>query len=133
MHTCVHSCKLTQLTLNDLEVIGEVPNSYSTSSETDHCCRLVADNHCVWLLSCELCSQEERMTRLCKELVALYTLCERMSIKLYLIMQVVGSAKLNAQMVIKNEQLYKGIVDCFSKTYREAGIRGLYRGVGMHF
>lgn len=43
--------------------------------------------------------------------------------------QVVGSAKLNAQMVIKNEQLYKGIVDCFSKTYREAGIRGLYRGV----
>ncbi|GMY36264.1 mitochondrial carrier protein CoAc2 [Fagus crenata] len=43
--------------------------------------------------------------------------------------QVVGSAKLNAQMVIKNELLYKGIVDCFSKTYREAGIRGLYRGV----
>lgn len=28
-------------------------------------------------------------------------------------------------------QLYKGIVDCFSKTYKEAGLRGLYRGVGM--
>ncbi|XP_047333717.1 mitochondrial carrier protein CoAc2 [Impatiens glandulifera] len=25
--------------------------------------------------------------------------------------------------------VYKGIVDCFSKTYKEAGIRGLYRGV----
>lgn len=32
---------------------------------------------------------------------------------------------------MNNEQLYKGIVDCFSKTYKEAGLRGLYRGVGM--
>lgn len=29
------------------------------------------------------------------------------------------------------EQVYKGILDCFSKTYKSAGIRGLYRGVGM--
>ncbi|KAM4124216.1 hypothetical protein ACJW30_01G216500 [Castanea mollissima] len=43
--------------------------------------------------------------------------------------QVVGSSKLNAQMLIKNELVYKGILDCFSKTYKEAGIRGLYRGV----
>nr|XP_023906615.1 mitochondrial carrier protein CoAc2 [Quercus suber]POF18380.1 graves disease carrier protein [Quercus suber] len=43
--------------------------------------------------------------------------------------QVVGSSKLNAQMPIKNELVYKGILDCFSKTYKEAGIRGLYRGV----
>ncbi|KAK4602690.1 hypothetical protein RGQ29_011625 [Quercus rubra] len=45
--------------------------------------------------------------------------------------QVVGSSKLNAQMSIKNELVYKGILDCFSKTYKEAGIRGLYRGVGL--
>nr|POF18379.1 graves disease carrier protein [Quercus suber] len=43
--------------------------------------------------------------------------------------EVVGSSKLNAQMPIKNELVYKGILDCFSKTYKEAGIRGLYRGV----
>ncbi|CAI9100539.1 OLC1v1037663C1 [Oldenlandia corymbosa var. corymbosa] len=30
---------------------------------------------------------------------------------------------------LPSEQVYKGIVDCFSKTYREAGTRGLYRGV----
>lgn len=56
-----------------------------------------------------------------------------MSTTLYLMMQVVGSSKLNSQMLIKNELIYKGILDCFSKTYKEAGIRGLYRGVGMHF
>ncbi|KAG2718241.1 hypothetical protein I3760_03G209900 [Carya illinoinensis] len=43
--------------------------------------------------------------------------------------QIIGSAKLNAKTVLKNENIYKGIIDCFSKTYKEAGIRGLYRGV----
>ncbi|KAM5547430.1 mitochondrial carrier protein CoAc2 [Rosa sericea] len=43
--------------------------------------------------------------------------------------QVVGSPKLKLQGIMNNEQLYKGIVDCFSKTYKEAGLRGLYRGV----
>ncbi|XP_004287532.1 PREDICTED: graves disease carrier protein [Fragaria vesca subsp. vesca] len=43
--------------------------------------------------------------------------------------QVVGSPKLQLQGIITNGQLYKGIVDCFSKTYKEAGLRGLYRGV----
>lgn len=43
--------------------------------------------------------------------------------------QVVGSPKLNVPGVIAAEQVYKGISDCFSKTYREAGLRGLYRGV----
>ncbi|XP_059432372.1 mitochondrial carrier protein CoAc2 isoform X2 [Corylus avellana] len=43
--------------------------------------------------------------------------------------QVVGSSNLNAQSVPKNEKVYKGILDCFSKTRKEAGFRGLYRGV----
>lgn len=43
--------------------------------------------------------------------------------------QVVGSSSLSVQGLLKNEHLYKGILDCFSKTYKEAGIRGLYRGV----
>ncbi|KAH7519180.1 hypothetical protein FEM48_Zijuj08G0008300 [Ziziphus jujuba var. spinosa] len=43
--------------------------------------------------------------------------------------QVVGSTKLNVQGLMNNEQVYKGIRDCFSKTYKEAGLRGLYRGV----
>lgn len=37
--------------------------------------------------------------------------------------QVVGSSKLNG------EQLYRGISHCFSNIYKDAGIRGLYRGV----
>ncbi|KAH0970681.1 hypothetical protein GBA52_022837 [Prunus armeniaca] len=40
--------------------------------------------------------------------------------------QVVGSPKLNVQGVVSTGQIYKGILDCFSKTYREAGLRGLY-------
>lgn len=43
--------------------------------------------------------------------------------------QVVGSPKLSVQGIVNNEQIYKGILDCFSKTYKEAGFRGLYRGV----
>ncbi|KAL6221021.1 hypothetical protein ACLB2K_008773 [Fragaria x ananassa] len=43
--------------------------------------------------------------------------------------QVVGSPKLQLQGIMTSGQLYKGIVDCFSKTYKEAGLRGLYRGV----
>lgn len=45
--------------------------------------------------------------------------------------QVVGSAKSQAKGVaIPLEQIvYKGITDCFSRTYRESGFRGLYRGV----
>ncbi|KAK9275617.1 hypothetical protein L1049_022884 [Liquidambar formosana] len=43
--------------------------------------------------------------------------------------QVVGSSKLNVKGLVHGEQLYRGIFDCFSKTYKEAGTRGLYRGV----
>ncbi|KAF7147173.1 hypothetical protein RHSIM_Rhsim03G0234000 [Rhododendron simsii] len=43
--------------------------------------------------------------------------------------QVVGSPKLNVKGLVHSEQVYRGIVDCFFKTYKEAGIRGLYRGV----
>ncbi|XP_057968758.1 mitochondrial carrier protein CoAc2 isoform X1 [Malania oleifera] len=43
--------------------------------------------------------------------------------------QVVGSSKLNIKGLLHAEQFYKGILDCFSKTYKEAGMRGLYRGV----
>ncbi|XP_062148584.1 mitochondrial carrier protein CoAc2 isoform X2 [Alnus glutinosa] len=45
--------------------------------------------------------------------------------------QVVGSSNLNAQSVLTNGKVYKGILDCFSKTRNEGGIRGLYRGVGL--
>ncbi|KAK4368674.1 hypothetical protein RND71_012466 [Anisodus tanguticus] len=44
-----------------------------------------------------------------------------------LAIQVVGSQKLNVQGLATGEQFYKGIRDCFSKTYKEAGIRGLYQ------
>ncbi|KAL8120239.1 mitochondrial carrier protein CoAc2 isoform X1 [Apium graveolens] len=43
--------------------------------------------------------------------------------------QVVGTPKLNLKGIIASEEAYKGILDCFSKTYRGAGLRGLYRGV----
>lgn len=48
-----------------------------------------------------------------------------------LAVQVVGSAKAQAKAVtIPMEQIvYRGITDCFSRTYRESGFRGLYRGV----
>ncbi|KAM7275031.1 hypothetical protein ACFE04_016897 [Oxalis oulophora] len=42
--------------------------------------------------------------------------------------QVVSSPKLKVQGLVKGEQVYKGILDCFSKTHKEAGVRGLYRG-----
>lgn len=56
---------------------------------------------------------------------------ENMS-KLYMILQVVGSTKLNIKGIVHAEQAYRGILDCFSKTYREAGVRGLYRGGGRY-
>ncbi|KVH93944.1 Adenine nucleotide translocator 1 [Cynara cardunculus var. scolymus] len=43
--------------------------------------------------------------------------------------QVVDTPKLNGKGAMTSEHVYKGIKDCFSKTYREAGMRGLYRGV----
>uniref|UniRef100_A0A1J3DXB9 Mitochondrial adenine nucleotide transporter ADNT1 n=1 Tax=Noccaea caerulescens TaxID=107243 RepID=A0A1J3DXB9_NOCCA len=44
--------------------------------------------------------------------------------------QVVGSKKAQAKAITPLEQIvYRGITDCFSKTYRESGFRGLYRGV----
>jgi hypothetical protein len=46
-------------------------------------------------------------------------------------MQVVSPTKLNVLGMVNNEQVYRGIRDCLSKTYKEGGIRGLYRGVGM--
>lgn len=45
--------------------------------------------------------------------------------------QVVGSSNSSVKGVLGSEQVYRGILDCFSTTYKEAGIRGLYRGVGM--
>lgn len=47
-------------------------------------------------------------------------------------LQVVGSSKLNARGMVHKEQIHGGIVDCFANTYKTGGIRGLYRGVGMH-
>ncbi|CAN0901382.1 Mitochondrial carrier protein CoAc2 [Linum grandiflorum] len=43
--------------------------------------------------------------------------------------QVVGVPKLNMPAAVGSEQMYRGIADCFSKTLKESGLRGLYRGV----
>ncbi|PON53205.1 Mitochondrial substrate/solute carrier [Trema orientale] len=47
------------------------------------------------------------------------------------LLQVVDSSKLSVQGLANNEQVYTGILDCFSKTYKGAGIRGLYCSVGL--
>ncbi|KAK9101242.1 hypothetical protein Scep_024672 [Stephania cephalantha] len=41
--------------------------------------------------------------------------------------QVVESSKSNIK-ILNTDQVFKGIFDCFSKIYKESGIRGLYRG-----
>lgn len=51
--------------------------------------------------------------------------------QLRMLLQVVGSTKLHMKGMVHAEQAYRGILDCFSKTYKEAGLRGLYRGGGM--
>ncbi|KAL2480257.1 Mitochondrial substrate carrier family protein [Abeliophyllum distichum] len=43
--------------------------------------------------------------------------------------QVIDSSKLNVKGLIPKEQVYRGIWNCFSKIWQEAGIKGLYRGV----
>lgn len=45
----------------------------------------------------------------------------------YRTVQVVEPSKVAAA---RSDVVYKGIRDCFSKIHKEAGIRGLYRGVG---
>ncbi|CAH1441045.1 unnamed protein product [Lactuca virosa] len=47
--------------------------------------------------------------------------------------QVMDTPKLNMKEAMSSEHAYRGIRDCFSRAYRDAGIRGLYRGVGMNF
>ncbi|KAL8160841.1 hypothetical protein V2J09_012330 [Rumex salicifolius] len=41
----------------------------------------------------------------------------------------VGGSEKPTKGFIHTEQVYKGIKDCFAKTYKEAGAKGLYRGV----
>ncbi|XP_012076784.1 mitochondrial carrier protein CoAc2 isoform X2 [Jatropha curcas] len=43
--------------------------------------------------------------------------------------QVVNPSKMKIHGVVSSEQLYRGIYDCFLKTFKESGFRGLYRGV----
>ncbi|XVE98015.1 hypothetical protein REPUB_Repub03eG0068900 [Reevesia pubescens] len=43
--------------------------------------------------------------------------------------QVVGPPNINVKGIVSTNQIYKGILDCFSKTYKGSGVRGLYRGV----
>ncbi|XP_022987783.1 mitochondrial carrier protein CoAc2 [Cucurbita maxima] len=43
--------------------------------------------------------------------------------------QVVCPSKSSINGLVSPEHVYKGISDCFSKTFKEAGLRGLYRGV----
>ncbi|KAH1067618.1 hypothetical protein J1N35_032605 [Gossypium stocksii] len=42
---------------------------------------------------------------------------------------VVGPPEINVVGVVNRERVYRGILDCFSKTYKVSGLRGLYRGV----
>jgi len=51
---------------------------------------------------------------------------------LHLKLQIVSPTKLSASGMVNNEQVYRGIIDCLTRTYREGGIRGLYRGVGTN-
>ena len=46
-------------------------------------------------------------------------------------LQVVESSKTAVQRHARKDIIYHGIRDCFSRIYKEAGMRGLYRGVGM--
>lgn len=46
-------------------------------------------------------------------------------------LQVVDPSKLSVKGHFPKEVAYKGIRDCFSKIFKEAGVKGLYRGVGM--
>lgn len=50
-----------------------------------------------------------------------------------MLVQVVGPPKINVKGLVNTEQFYTGIRDCFSKTYKGSGLRGLYRGVGTSF
>ncbi|XP_051150113.1 mitochondrial carrier protein CoAc2 [Andrographis paniculata] len=43
--------------------------------------------------------------------------------------QVVESSKTSVKSHASRELVYRGILDCFSQIYKEAGVRGLYRGV----
>ncbi|GER25162.1 mitochondrial substrate carrier family protein [Striga asiatica] len=43
--------------------------------------------------------------------------------------QIVGSSKVSVQRQSSRDLVYKGIRHCFSSIYKEAGLRGLYRGV----
>ncbi|KGN66219.1 mitochondrial carrier protein CoAc2 isoform X1 [Cucumis sativus] len=43
--------------------------------------------------------------------------------------QVVAPSKSSIHGLVVPEHVYRGISDCFSKTFKEAGLRGLYRGV----
>ncbi|KAL8040332.1 hypothetical protein ABFX02_10G090600 [Erythranthe guttata] len=43
--------------------------------------------------------------------------------------QVVEPSKLNIKSSASKDVVYKGIRDCFSNIYKDAGLRGLYRGV----
>ncbi|KEH27254.1 grave disease carrier protein [Medicago truncatula] len=52
-----------------------------------------------------------------------------MTLVVFCDLQIVSPTKLNVSGMVNNEQVYRGIRDCLSKTYKEGGIRGLYRGV----
>ncbi|OAY83978.1 Graves disease carrier protein [Ananas comosus] len=44
--------------------------------------------------------------------------------------QVKGSSKASFRAPPPSEQVYKGILDCITKIYKQNGLKGLYRGVG---
>ncbi|KZV58041.1 graves disease carrier protein [Dorcoceras hygrometricum] len=53
---------------------------------------------------------------------------QNIELDLYRMVQVVEPLKRSIEGRVMGEAVYNGIRDCFSKTYKEAGVRGLYRG-----
>ncbi|VAH98800.1 unnamed protein product [Triticum turgidum subsp. durum] len=47
--------------------------------------------------------------------------------------QVKGAVNLSLRESKPSEQVYKGILDCLKTIYRQNGLKGLYRGMGMLF
>jgi hypothetical protein len=47
-------------------------------------------------------------------------------------MQVKGAVNVGFSECKPSEQVYKGIMDCVKTIYRQNGLKGIYRGMGMH-
>lgn len=62
-------------------------------------------------------------------LYGVFFLCPNLQI--FLIVQVVDTRGSYGKKGFHSQIVYKGIKDVFLSVYKEGGVRGLYRGVGM--